>query len=70
MTGKYTLMNVCNTFLEQKKKKKKKIDFKADPLMFLDHASRFGAIFISKTLKYWFGVQRGRWCPHGEKVPL
>ena len=34
--GTFTSMNVCNIF----SKKKKKIDFKAESLMFLDLASR------------------------------
>ena len=39
--GTFTSMNVCNIF----SKKKKKIDFKAESLMFLDLASRMKSLY-------------------------
>ena len=42
--GTFTSVNVCNIFPKKKKKKKKKY-FKAEPLMFLDLASRMKSLY-------------------------
>ena len=50
-------MNVCNTFSKKKKKK----DFKAEPLMFLDHASHMKSLY--STSEQYFLKQRERTFP-------